>query len=328
MDARDRLIDLARRIYAWQQAKEWKDAQMIRRFPGLGSGKTYRDLRGGAAEGYDAGKWISEYEIILGEMDAAAGEHAAEPVFADLSTVVQARRAALDAMATNGSNRVVIVQGPSGVGKSFALAALCDLYGSRIVPVEAMEVWGDRPVNMLGAMIEALGYETPPTGAMARMAKLREMLCRRRVMVAIDEGHHLGPHCINSIKALVNCTPGEFLVLAMGTLWSRLETSAYQEAAQIAKNRLSERVVLELDPRDVARYIRRRFDGVDKTALAKMAGMVAAAAVDNGNLAFVRDVCGKAQEMLSGDDAAVLTVEVIAEAVGASGAKRSREKRR
>ncbi len=316
----ERLVDLARWIYAWQCQQGLKDAQMLRRCPGLGSAKTYRDIRDGKAETYDVERWSAEYLIVKNEIELRENDMKTEEIMTDLSTVVQVRRAALKAMATNGSDRVVIVQGPSGAGKSFALKGLLNLYGSRILAIEALDVWADRPVNLLGAIMERMGFDNPPPGATSRIAKVIEWLRRSRTMIAIDEAQHMGPHCLNTIKALVNQTPGEFLLLSMDTLWTRLESSSYQEARQISTNRLCERVVLDLDVKDIALYIRGRFDAGSKHELIRMASAVHAAAINNGNLSFVRGVCNNVADMM-GDDA-TLTREVLTEAISAESAKR------
>jgi len=321
----ERLVDLAKWIFAWQSQQKIKDAQMIRQFPGLGSAKTYRDIHTGNVGGYDVDRWLAEYGMVKNEIEMKDQALKTEDVFDDLSTVVNMRRAALDAMATNGSNRVVIVQGGSGCGKSFALKALTSMYGSRIMVIEALDAWNDKPGHLLGAILEQFGFDNPPVSTTARLAKLLTVLRRSRTMIAVDEAHHMGPHCINTIKALINKTPGEFMLLAMGTLWDRLETSTYQEAAQIAKNRLCERVVLELDIRDVGRYIRHRFEGIAKEQLVRMATLVKQAADDNGNLSFVRDVCAMAERMI-GDDV-VLATDTLQESVTAVSNKRAKNKR-
>jgi DNA transposition AAA+ family ATPase len=321
----ERLVDLARWIFAWQQSRpEMKDAEMIRRFAGLGSAKTYRDLRSGNTGGYDLERWLTEYGIVKGEIDLRDHDQRCENVMTDLSTVVNVRRAALRAMATNGTNRVVIVQGPSGSGKTFALRGMRELYGSRILGIEALDAWNDKPAAMLGEMMEAMGFDNPPAGATERLRKVCEWLRRSRTMVAIDEAQHMGPHCLNTVKALVNRTPGEFMLLCMDTLWSRLETVNYQEARQLSTNRLCERVVLDLDIRDVALFIRHRFSGVAKAELLQMAGTVLQAADNNGNLSFLRGVCETAADM-TGDEP-VLTREIMAEAVACESARRTKKK--
>ena len=81
----------------------------------------------------------------------------AKPIYDDLQSVVQLRRAFLETTKSVGMNRVLIVQGASGVGKSTALRVLTGKYGQRIISVEASDAWGDRPAALLGALLRALG---------------------------------------------------------------------------------------------------------------------------------------------------------------------------
>ena len=106
----------------------------------------------------------------------------------------------------------------------------------------------------------------------------------------LDEAHHLGPHCLNTVKTLVNTTPGEFILVAIPTLWNKLQAHAYQEAKQIATNRLSERVKLTLDEADIRTYLSKRFKDAQPAELKVAAKIVRPSALLSGNYAFVRDV--------------------------------------
>jgi DNA transposition AAA+ family ATPase len=317
---KNELVDLARRIHAWQERCGIKTPALIREFKGVGSDRTFRDLREGKIEGYDEETQLCAYRAVWAEIESRDERAAEEPIYADLSTVDDIRQAALGAMRTNGSNRVVIVLGGSGMGKSFALRALRDKYGSRILAVEACTVWQDRPGELLGAILKSAGYEGSVQGTAERMVKVQELLRKTRRCVAIDEAHHMGPHCLGTIKALVNSTPGEFLLLAMATLWHRLEGSAYQEARQISTNRLYERVRLSLTNEDVAKYLAHCFPKADRAALKKGASVIRPAADNAGNMAFVRDAARQTRDMLADGD--LPTAEVFAEAVKAVSARR------
>ena len=114
------------------------------------------------------------------------------------------------------------------------------------------------------------------------------------------------------MKTLVNTTPGEFILVAIPTLWNKLQAHAYQEAKQIATNRLSERVKLTLDEADIRTYLAKKFmsggvksGGVDSPTandLKVAAKIIRPAALLAGNYAFVRDV---ARELTSLDAEAV-----------------------
>lgn len=313
------LTDLANRIHNWAAGNGIPLAKVIRDYPGLGSDRTWRDLREGRLEGYDVEAQLANYRAALNVLEEVQGANGAEPVYDDLTPVVQLRRAALAAMRCNGTNRVVIVQAPSGGGKTTALRMLCGKYGTRIVPVEAADAWSDRPASLLGAVLRALGVGQLPSGTVERLEKCQELLNVSRRMVAVDEAHHLGPHCLNCIKTLVNTTPGEWLLIAIPTLWAKLETSAYQEARQLSTNRLSERVRMELGEKDIERYLSRAFEGADAAALRHGAKLIRPAAQSSGNLAFVRDVVACLRD-IAGEGA--VTVQNIADAIQSAAKRR------
>lgn len=291
------LVDTATRIHAWQQARGKNNSQMIRDFPGLGSDKTYAYIREGKLDGFDIESQSVNYRSVLALIEALDGAATAEdPIYDDIGTVQQLRRAVLEVMKSTGTDRVVIVQGIPGVGKSTAVRILCGKYGVRCIAVEACDVWNDSAGAMLGAIIKAISHaENLPAGNVARLERVQELLCRSRRCLLIDEAHHLGPHCLNTIKTLVNTTPGEFVLLAIPTLWNRLESSAYQEARQISTNRLSERVKLDLTEADIARYLRNAFAGIPDEAARAGAKLIRPAAVGMGAMLFVRDTCREAR---------------------------------
>ena len=51
----------------------------------------------------------------------------------------------------------MILQGPTGSGKSSARKVLFEKFGQRLVLVEASVAWNDSPMAMLGAILKALG---------------------------------------------------------------------------------------------------------------------------------------------------------------------------
>ena len=110
------------------------------------------------------------------------------------------------------------------------------------------------------------------------------------------------------MKTLVNTTPGEFILVAIPTLWNKLQAHAYQEAKQIATNRLSERVKLTLDEADIRTYLGHRFPKAEAADLKVAARIIRPNALLAGNYAFLRDVA----RMLSG-----VGSEEVSRAVGA-----------
>ena len=308
------LVDLAAKIAAWGESHGMSRAQLVRNFTDLGSEKSFRDISTGQLEGYNAENQLTKYRAVYATMEELANQGGEERIYDDLGTVVKIRRAFLGVVKATGTNRVLIVQGESGVGKTTAVGLLRGKYGTgRISYVEASDVWADSPNAFLGAILRALGVTELPAGRVQRLEEVQARLAISRRCLVIDEAHHLGPHCLNTVKTLVNTTPGEFILVAIPTLWNKLQAHAYQEAKQIATNRLSERVKLTLDEADIRTYHSKRFkdDGTsggpeprprNDAALKVAAKIIRPAALLAGNYAFVRDV---ARELASLDAEAV-----------------------
>lgn len=303
------LIETAAKIAAWGEGHGMSRAQLVRNFTDLGSEKSFRDISAGNLEGYNAENQLTKYRAVYATMEELANQGGEERIYDDLGTVVKIRRAFLGVVKATGTNRVLIVQGESGVGKTTAVGLLRGKYGTgRISYVEASDVWADSPNAFLGAILRALGVTELPAGRVQRLEEVQARLAISRRCLVIDEAHHLGPHCLNTVKTLVNTTPGEFILVAIPTLWNKLQAHAYQEAKQIATNRLSERVKLTLDEADIRTYLSKKFvsggvksGGVDSPTpslthshtandLKVAAKIIRPAALLAGNYAFVRDV--------------------------------------
>lgn len=313
----DELLGLANKVRAYQEARTFSDNELLRRFPGLGSTKTYtRILRSDFVE-LDLERWSSEYRAVLAVIESMTGrERADEELFDDVSTVVQLRRALVEILEEKSIRRVVLLEGDSGLGKSSALTLLQRRYGQRILVIEATDVWGDNPNSFLGAILDALGVREQPAGRDQRLrivvAKLRE----HRVALAIDEAHHLGPMCLNTCKTLINQTPAEVILLALPTLWRRLERAAYEEVKQLLGNRLAERIKIgAIREADVRRMLLRRAKVDDSRAPAALLKE----ATQRGNLSFCAAVCGR---LATAERDGAPTFDDVAAAIAAEIARR------
>ena len=308
------LIETAAKIAAWGDAHGMSRAQLVRNFSDLGSEKSFRDIAAGNLDGYNAENQLTKYRAVYATMEELANQGGEERIYDDLGTVVKLRRAFLGVVKATGTNRVLIVQGESGVGKTTAVGLLRGKYGTgRISYVEASDVWADSPNAFLGAILRALGVTELPAGRVSRLEHVQSRLSISRRCLVIDEAHHLGPHCLNTVKTLVNTTPGEFILVAIPTLWNKLQAHAYQEAKQIATNRLSERVKLTLDEADIRTYLSKRFENASQADLKVAAKIIRPNALLAGNYAFVRDV---ARELTA------LDAEAVSRAVTAVTARR------
>jgi len=312
------LFEVAGRVRGWQEERGLSDTQMLREYPGLGSTKTYTRLIAGDAEDLDAARWLKDYQAVWSLIQLLAEAQAEnDDVYSDLTTVLDVRQAVAQAMKERGNNRLVLIQGPSGSGKTTAARMLQGKYGARIVICEANEIWKENANAMLGGILRALGVKQPPIPVAAKFELAVARLNDSRVCLVIDEAHHLGPRTLNLVKSLLNQTPGEFLLLAMGTLWNRLETQAYAEARQLTQNRLSERIRFDgVELADVEKMLERRL-GLDGE-LKAVAVAIRQAAGGNGHLAFVRLVCRQARRLARGGTVTAETVSRAAALVSGS----------
>lgn len=309
------LVALAKQIKNWQEAKRLTTSAMLRKYSGLGSDRTYGKLAAGSTEQLDVEKQLVNYRSVWALIEAVGDDAGtSEDFYDDLSPVVQLRRAMMEAFVENGNARFILVQGDTGSGKTSAARALILRYGSRLLFTELSPVFGDSPYNFLVLVLAALGQKGAPNNAVDCFAKVVHELHAARRCLIIDELHHAGPRILNTIKSLINSTPGEFVGLTMPTLWNRLEKAAYEEVRQLVGNRLAERIQLDqINRSDMTKFVNRRLPGLNGET-ARAIAILEQNARGRGNLAFVRDVCRRAREQYDGEK---ITIEDFAGVVAA-----------
>ncbi len=296
----DELRRLGGQIKEYQTAKDLSDTAMVKKFPGLGSTKTYTRVVAGDLAELDLERQLNNYRAVWALIESVGQEETrSEELYDDLNPVLQLRKAVFEVFRETGNARFVLVEGDTGLGKSSARRLLIEKYGQRLLWIEATSIWRDNPSNMLAAILRAMGVREIPMMPTARFDLAVQRLNETRVCVLIDEFHHLGPQCLNAVKTLINQTPGEFVGLAMPTLWHRLERAAYEECRQLTGNRLAERIKLTLREVDIARIINRRVPEATET-VKQAVRMIMDRAPRYGNLAFVRDVCARVVELSDG----------------------------
>jgi len=316
-------MDLAARINRYAVRRGWSKARLCREYPALGSERTFRDMLAGRVASYDTAAQLASLTAVWAALDDLSGEGAEEEVYDDLTPVASIATACLGAMKSWGINRVVIVLGEPGAGKTTSMRYLAERYGERLLAVEASDVWADKPTALLGALAEELGEIAPPTPAVERLRLVQRKLSVTRRTVVVDEAHHLGPRCLNTIKTLVNTTPGEFVLLAIPSLWAKLNRTAYVEAKQLSTNRLHELVQLELEERDIKTYLRHRLPGLPEALARKAAKLVRPTALAAGNLSFMRDLADELQH-----EQESLSLQSVSDALALTLARRVESRRR
>jgi DNA transposition AAA+ family ATPase len=293
------LKECAEKIRAFQEKLGLSDADFCRRYPGLGSTKTYKKILAGDVADLDPDRWLRDYGQVLNliTLEDRRGE---EQTYDDLWHMTAVRVAVADLLRERGNNRLVIVEGPSGSGKTTAVRAVAARFGRKIVLTEADETWKESVFTVLGAILRACGCREIPATMDARRARLVEMLRVTPLCLVVDEAHHLGPRTLNVIKTLINQTECHVVFLAIPTLMRRLESAAYEEAAQLTRNRMAERVRLGAPSlKDVERFLERRLKLAvgDLSACAKVA---ADRAPQFGHWNWIGLVCKHAAELADG----------------------------
>jgi type II secretory pathway predicted ATPase ExeA len=287
----EQVIALAQQIHAWQKAESLSDSEMLRRFRGLGSDKTYKRLIKGDTAELEAEGWLAKYSAVLRLIESMDEIRAnEEDEILTLSGVNAVRRALLPVFKERDNNRLVFVQGDTGTGKSTIIKWLSYNYGDKLVTLECFKAWGDNPNAFLADVMLALGQTINSdcsSAAQKQRAIIADLRASRRCLL-LDEAHHMGPRCLDVLKALINQTPGEFVAFAMPTLWNRLKQSAYEECRQLTGNRLAERVTLELRVKDIETILKQRLGLTGDAGTA--AKLLIEPAARHGNLAFIRDV--------------------------------------
>lgn len=319
-DERDELVNLAANIGAWQErtSPRLSDESMVRRFPGLGSTKTYRKLRRGDLESLRIETHLPKYRGVWHQLQEAIAAGEREAIYPDLTPALEVGFAVAGLIPQRGNERLVLVEGATGSGKTRSLDCVAERYAGQVARMEATEAWAS-PTVMLGDMLVALGVyrdteedlKRMPASKGARLHQVTTELRGGRRVLLIDEGHHLTAPGLNLLKSILNKTDSVIVLACIDTLWGKLAAKSWQEAKQLVFNRLFERVRLQAPSReDVLVFLRRRcpvLDGAEGKDWTRAADRIAGHAGRSGNFAFLRRLAARVNEGdIDADPAAVL----------------------
>jgi type II secretory pathway predicted ATPase ExeA len=323
------LAGLANQIAAWWHRQMEADSklrkgELLRRYPALGTDKTFnRFVKSDFSDTASTlDTWLSDYRTVwqqIEELSVRQANTGTKTTLTEFSGVKRVRTAVAALTGEISTRRILLVTGESGTGKSCCVSVLKDLWGARVVSVEVMNVWADKPNRLLTAICEAVDMKTEglPAGAADKMPLLIKHLNATRTCLVLEEGHHMGPQMLNTLKTLVNQTPGEFVIIAIPTLLRRLQTAAYEEARQIfASHRLAERIDLKVTAGDTALLLTHRFgpsNSIQPSAIWLTDPM---RAPKHGNFGFIRDVANEveAQRKREGTSGPLCADEITAAA--------------
>lgn len=268
------------------------DRAWVREWPGLGSPKTWSKILDGDFAGISAAAKLPDYRGVLAAVAAQTKSRSAEELYDDLAGAQAVTLASLRLMHHYGKDRLILIEGGSGSGKTSSLDLLqaSGASGSTIYRLDANETWKSQRVAMR-AMLRVMRVQEANipvvTGEMMELLKatLRD---KGRVIFAIDEAHHVGGCVLNLFKSLLNETEMLLILAGMATLLQKLRAAASEEAKQLIHNRLFSRVVLAGPDRDgVREFLSRRLQMSPDWKVATL-DQIAAAAVHAGHWSFLR----------------------------------------
>jgi hypothetical protein len=296
------LREIAKQIEERREFLSLSKNSLCQKFGQLGSTKTYGRILNPNDEldQLDIGVQLENYQAAWEIFQTHTEDTEEEKVYGDFEFMVDGFTAVREAMQEPGITRLVLITAGPGGGKSAFITHLQRHPATKsiIYKVEATEAWRESTNELLGALLLEVGVferqileegedrkkQDPekglPIGPGARLRKLIERLNGRKVILAIDEGHHIGPAGYNILKTLLNQTKAVVVMAAHPDLILRINKSSHAEASQLFVNRLYEHV--RIGPPQVAEvmeFMKRR--GV-KFASSKEANEVAAKIVSDG----------------------------------------------
>lgn len=308
------LRNLAKQVREYQKDRGWSDAKLCKEIASVGSSKTYKRILDEADDLDELNvenqlrNFQSAVEIITSFRQK---DRPAELEYEDFTNLerseVAVRRAALED--EDCVSRLVIIEGQTATGKDAVKRHLLRKFPNNAIAVEATELWRLTPTTPLMAIYQSLEIvlkadkdtqeiPRPPRYPRDLLEAILTKLKARKLIMIINEAHHMGVPGLNLVKTIINQSPTVVVLECIPALLTRLLGSNYEEAVQLTGNRLSERVYLPTPPTDeILMMLDRRsvkFDSIETRNSA--AKQLCSEAPLYGNWAFVRQVTRKLYE--------------------------------
>lgn len=256
----NQLRALARDVRNYQLERDWSDTKLCKEIAHVGSTKTYKrilDDEDDLAE-LNLESQLRNYSAAVEFITALrTKDRPAEPEYEDFSNILNVRAAVGRALLEDEEcvARLVIVEGNTATGKDAVRRNLLKVWPKITVAVEATELWRDslavpaRTIYNALTIVKQADRDTrevpkPPRYPAEILAEVIGALKERRIVLIINEAHHLGPRGLNMVKTLINQTPTVIVLECIPALLTRLLSGSYEEAVQLTGNRLCERVYL------------------------------------------------------------------------------------
>lgn len=313
-DTINQLRALAREVHSYQLERDWSDAKLCKEIAHVGSSKTYKRILDGdddLAE-LNVETQLRNYQAAVETIHVLrTKDRPAEPEYDDFGNILNAKAAVSRALLEDEECvcRLVIIEGPTGTGKDAVRKHLLRNWPKITISVEATELWRDslsvpaRTIYHALNIVRQADRDTkqaprPPRYPAETVDEIIASLRERKLVLIINEAHHMGPRTLNMIKTLINQTPSVVVLECIPALLTRLLSSSYEEAVQLTGNRLCERVYLPSPPPDEILLLleRRGITFADAETRNAAAKRLAEEAPKFGNWRYVTQVCRKLYE--------------------------------
>jgi len=236
---------------------------------------TWSTMRGGTYGAEDKQPMLDMFAAALAQLqdqsDSRGGDGRRHVIVetSDLKAALAAVRRA----AGEPRNRLIVYLAHTGGGKTTLARRILDAYLGSAVVIEATETWRDSYFGALKSISKELGISGTLTNVIdAESAILHNLALAPRILV-VDEAHHAGKRAINALKLIINrCPETRVVVLAIPTLWDRMQQAAAPEAAQLRSRTCAKILVGELRKADVGHFLEAKIaglNGAEKEAIAE-----------------------------------------------------------
>jgi energy-coupling factor transporter ATP-binding protein EcfA2 len=257
-----KLRELVGRIDAWRQSRGLSKNKLCQRFGQLGSTKTYGRILDPSddLDGMNIESQLENYEAGWELIQIVKDDPEESRLYSDFGWVRETLITVQEALDSPDTSRLVLITGQTGAGKSSLLDLLQQARATANIMyrVEATEAWRQSINELLGALLTEIGIGRHgdredggsgaclaiPSGPGARLREVLDRLDSRRVILAIDEAHHIGPAGYNIVKTLINQTRAVVVMTAIPALIARINKSSHDEASQLFYNRLYQHIRL------------------------------------------------------------------------------------
>jgi hypothetical protein len=322
------LRGLAQQVRDYQREQGWSDARTADQISQIGSTKTYKRILDPKddLEELTIENQVKAYRGAVSFIEVLrAKDKIAEPEYDDFTNVTTGLAAVQRAFVEDNNSRFVAIQGESGTGKDAIKNALLsrDKWSKVTIAIETDEhcrhniapqqVMIMRQLNAVrGAQIE------PHHLASVVKDRIVNAIGSTRLVLVINEMHHVGPRGLNEVKNLINACPRLVIVgMFIPALLRRLMLSAYDEAAQLFGNRLAEVVRLPSPPASEALLMMERRGVVinDPSLQEQVGAAMQTMAPTAGNWKFVVKFTRQALSQMQRNRAKELTTAMYGEAL-------------